>query len=101
MAASTERRVPSLNSFTLPATLPAPLLATPGACVTDATRLGPPTVPSRDTVAESTPAAIPADPCTVLRITRVLEARVALTLRPLRIHSVACTCDMSPDTRHP
>jgi hypothetical protein len=95
MAASTERRVPSLNSFTLPATVPAPLLATPGACVTDATRLGPPTVPS------SPPAAIPADPCTVLRITLVLEARVALTLSPLRIHSVACTCDMSPDTRHP
>jgi hypothetical protein len=47
--------VPSVNSFTLPATLPAVLLATPGACVTGATGLGPPTVPSRDTVAESRP----------------------------------------------
>jgi len=69
--------------------------------VPGATGLGPPTVPSRDAVAESPPAAILADPCTVLRITLVLEARVALMRSSLRIHSVACTCDMSPDTRHP
>jgi hypothetical protein len=55
------------------------LLATPGACVTSATALDPPTVPSTDTVAESPPAAIPADLCTVLGITTlVLEARVVL-----------------------
>jgi len=48
--------------------------------VPGATGLGPPTVPSRDAVAESPPAAILADPCTVLRITLVLEARVALML---------------------
>ena len=34
MAASTERTVPSVNSFTLPHTLTAVLLANPGACVT-------------------------------------------------------------------
>ena len=66
--------VPSANSLTLPATLPAVLLATPGARVTGATGSAPPTVPSTDTVAESPPAAIPADPYTVLRITLVLEA---------------------------
>ena len=68
--------VPSVNSFTLLATLPAMLVANSGACVTGAAS---PTVLSRDTVAESPPAAIPADPCTVLRLTLVLEARVAPT----------------------
>jgi hypothetical protein len=34
MAASTERTVPSVNSFLLPDTLTAVLLASPGACVT-------------------------------------------------------------------
>ena len=33
MAASTERTVPSVNSFLLPDTLTAVLLANPGACV--------------------------------------------------------------------
>jgi hypothetical protein len=33
MAASTERNAPSVNSFTLPYTLTAVLLANPGACV--------------------------------------------------------------------
>ena len=42
---------------------------------------------------------ISSDSCTVLRITLVLEPRFALTRGLLRIHSVACTCDMSPDTR--
>ena len=40
MAASTERTVPSVNSFTLPGTLTAVLLANPGACVTGASGLG-------------------------------------------------------------
>src|SRR5712692_6247538 len=40
MAASTERTVPSVNSFTLPDTLTAVLLANPGACVTGASGLG-------------------------------------------------------------
>jgi len=34
MAASTERTIPSVHSFTLPNTLPAVLLANPGVCVT-------------------------------------------------------------------
>jgi hypothetical protein len=34
MAASTERTIPSVNSFLLPDTLTAVLLASPGACVT-------------------------------------------------------------------
>jgi hypothetical protein len=61
------------TAWTVP--LPAVLLATPGSCVTGATALGPPTVPLRDTAV----AAIPADPCTVLRLTLVLGARVAPT----------------------
>src|SRR5260370_37198558 len=40
MAASTERTVPSVNSFTLPDTLTAVLLANPGACLTGASGLG-------------------------------------------------------------
>jgi len=40
VAASTERTIPSVNSFTLPDTLPAVLLANPGACVTGASGLG-------------------------------------------------------------
>ncbi len=40
MAASTEQTVPSVNSFTLPDTLTAVLLATPGACVTGASGWG-------------------------------------------------------------
>ena len=40
MAASTERSVPSVNSFTLPGTLPAVLLAHPGTCVTGASGSG-------------------------------------------------------------
>ncbi len=40
MAASTEQTVTSVNSFTLPDTLTAVLLANPGACVTGASGLG-------------------------------------------------------------
>src|SRR6266849_10474374 len=62
--------VPSVNSFTLPATLPAVLLANPGASVTGAARLG----HTDRAVGETLPPSrlrlpIPADPCTVLRIT--------------------------------
>ena len=40
MAVSTERLSRSVNSFTLPDTLPAVLLVNPGACVTGASGLG-------------------------------------------------------------
>jgi hypothetical protein len=40
MVAATERAVPSVNSFTLPNTLTAVLLATRGACVAGASALG-------------------------------------------------------------
>ena len=102
MAASTERTVPSVNSFTLPDTLPAVLLANPGACVTGASGLGHTGRARRETPPPSRlPLAIPADPRRVLRLRLVREPRFALTPSLLRIHSVACTCDMSLDTRRP
>jgi len=65
MAASTERLSRSVNSFTLPATLPAVLLANPWG-LRDQLLPGWSywTVPSRDTAAESPPPPIPADPST-------------------------------------
>ncbi len=79
MAVSTERLSRSVNSFTLPATLPAVLLANPGACVTGASGLG-----HTDRAVErhrrrvaSLP--IPADPCPLPPIALVLEPRFALT----------------------
>jgi len=77
---STEWTVPSVNSFTLPTTLPAMLLANPGACVTGAARLG-----HTDRAVErhrrrvGSRCQFPPIPCTVLRITLVLEAGFALT----------------------
>ena len=70
----------------------------PRACVTGATGLNPPTVPSTDTVASR-----------ARRHSRRSwhGPRITLVLRPTspyaessQIHSVACTPDMSPDTRH-
>ena len=69
-----------LSQLALPDTLTAVLLANPGASVTGAARLG----HTDRAVGETLPPSrlrlpIPADPCTVLRITLALEARFALT----------------------
>src|SRR5216684_4550244 len=70
MAASTERTVPSVNSFTLPDTLTAVLLANPGACVTGCFWVRSHRPCRRETAPPSRlPSPIPADLCTVLRIT--------------------------------
>ena len=72
--------VPSVNSFTLLATLPAVLLANPGASVTGAAGLGHTDRAVGETLPPSRrPLPIPADPRTVLRITLALEARFAPT----------------------
>src|SRR4029453_2116930 len=90
----------SVDSFTLPATLPSVLLANPRLVGPGASALGH-TGPCRreeNPRGPPPPRPIPAAPCPVLRITLVREARLALTLSSLRIPSVACTYDTSPDT---
>jgi hypothetical protein len=80
--------------LTLPATLPAVLLANPGACVT-------PVFPGWVTLDRAVARHRRRDPYTVLRIALVLEPASGLRPSLLRIHSVACTRGMSPDTRRP
>jgi len=72
--------VPSVKSFTLPATLPKVLLAKPWGWCDRCFRVRSRRPCRRETPPPSRlPMPIPADPCTVLRIALVLEPRVALT----------------------